>query len=37
MMDDEYLVDDVPVDISQYTDEEIAQIVKERYGEYLED
>ena len=37
MKDNEYLANDVPVDISHYTDEEIEKIVKERYGEYLED
>lgn len=30
----EYLVDDEPVDISRYSDEEIEKIFKERFGEY---
>lgn len=37
MKNEEYLVDDTSVDISHYTDEEIERILKERYGEYLED
>lgn len=37
MENKEYLVNDVPADISHYTDEEIEKILQERYGEYLED
>ena len=37
MTDKDYLVDDTPVDISRYSDEEIERIVKERFGECLED
>lgn len=29
----EYLVDDTPVDISKYTDEEIERIYQERFGD----
>lgn len=36
-MNKEYLVDDTPVDISRYSDEEAEKIVKERFGEFLED
>lgn len=31
----EYLVDDTPVDLSKYTDEEIEKIFQERFGEYI--